>query len=478
MAKMKMMIIGREQEISILNKKLSSTKPEFVALYGRRRIGKTYLIRNVFDGKFTFRLTGMAQATLQEQLTNFDMAMQQQYPQAARKNTTNWMEGFQQIRQVVEKSKQNKKIIFIDELPWFDTPHSGFIPALEHFWNSWASGRKDVLLVVCGSAASWMINTLINNKGGLHNRVTQKIKIEPFTLRECEELLKYKKITLDHYQLIQLYMVLGGIPFYWDAVEKGFSASQNINSLCFESNGLLTGEFKNLFKSLFAKAERHEAIVSALAKKSKGLTREEIKKESKLPSGGSLTRLLDELEESGFIRRYLPFGKKAKNSLYQLCDFFSLFYIKFIKEQKTFDKNHWLKLIDSPNHRAWSGYAFEQVCLAHTTQIKKALGISGIQTEISSWKSVQAKNGAQIDLVIDRRDGVINLCEMKFSISSFIIDKKYDTELRNKIGAFKADTRTKKSVFLTMLTTFGLQSNTYSGNVQNDFKMDLLFEAA
>ncbi len=471
------MIIGREQEISILNKKLSSTKPEFVALYGRRRIGKTYLIRNVFDGKFTFRLTGMAQATLQEQLTNFDMAMQEQSPQVGRKNVTNWMEAFQQIRQAVEKSKQKRKIIFIDELPWFDTPHSGFIPALEHFWNSWASGRKDILLVVCGSAASWMINTLINNKGGLHNRVTQKIKIAPFTLKECKELLKYKKITLDHYQLIQLYMVLGGIPFYWDAVEKGLSASQNINSLCFESNGLLIGEFNNLFKSLFAKAERHEAIVAALAKKSKGLTREEIKEESKLPTGGSLTRLLDELEESGFIRRYLPFGKKAKNSLYQLCDFFSLFHIKFIKGQKKFDKNHWLKLIDSPHHRAWSGYAFEQVCLAHTPQIKKALGISGIETETSSWKSVQAKNGAQIDLVIDRRDGVINLCEMKFSISPFIIDKKYDAELRNKIGAFKADTQTKKSVFLTMLTTFGLQSNIYSGNVQNDLKMGLLFEA-
>ncbi len=471
------MIIGRKKEIVILNKKLISTKSEFVALYGRRRVGKTYLIRNLFGGKFTFRLTGLAQATLQEQLTNFDMAMQEQYPKLGSKSAANWMEAFQQIRQIIEKSKQNKKIIFVDELPWFDTPHSGFIPALEHFWNSWASGRKDILLVVCGSAASWMVNTLINNKGGLHNRVTQKIKIEPFTLKECDELLKNKKITLDYYQLIQLYMVLGGIPFYWDAVEKGFSASQNINMLCFESNGLFIGEFNNLLKSLFTKAERHEAVVTALAKKSKGLTREEIKKEGKLPAGGSLTRLLDELEESGFIRRYLPFGKKSKNSLYQLCDFFSLFHIKFIKEQKTFDKNYWLKLIDSPKHRAWSGYAFEQVCLAHVPQIKKALGISGIETETSSWKSTQANNGAQIDLVIDRRDGVINLCEMKFSISPFIIDKKYDIELRNKIGAFKGDTKTKKSVFLTMLTTFGLQSNAYSGNVQNDLKMDLLFDS-
>jgi hypothetical protein len=470
------MLIGREKEIAILNEKYASTKPEFVALYGRRRIGKTYLIRNVFDGKFTFKLTGLAQATLQEQLANFDMAVMEQHPSTGRKRSTNWMEAFQQIKQIVERSKQKKKVIFIDELPWFDTAHSGFIPALEHFWNTWASAKKNVLLLVCGSAASWMINTLINNKGGLHNRITQKIKIEPFTLKECDAFLKYKKITLDNYQLIQLYMVLGGIPFYWEAMGKGLSAAQNINKICFEPNGLLIGEFDNLFKSLFAKAERHEAIVAALAKKSKGLTREEISTESKLANGGGLTRLLNELEESGFIRRYTPFGKKSRNSLYQLSDFFSLFHIKFIKDQKTFDKNYWLKLIDSPKHRAWSGYAFEQVCLAHVSQIKKALGIDGIETETSAWKSVQVKNGAQIDLVIDRRDGIINLCEMKFSISPFIIDKKYDAELRNKIGAFKSETQTKKSLFLTMLTTFGMQVNTYSGNVQNDLKMDVLIK--
>ncbi|MDQ3110786.1 MAG: AAA family ATPase [Bacteroidota bacterium] len=472
-----MALIGRQKETAILNKMMASDKPEFVAVYGRRRIGKTFLIRNVFERKFTFRLTGLAQATLQEQLANFNMAMQEQYPQAGRKNPDNWMEAFQQIRHVVEKSKQKKKVIFIDELPWFDTARAGFVHALEHFWNSWASERKDILLLVCGSAASWMINTLISNKGGLHNRVTQKIKIEPFTLKECKELLAHKKITLDNYQLMQLYVVLGGIPFYWDAVEKGYSAAQNINKLCFESNGLLITEFNNLFKSLFAKAERHEAIVAAIAKKGKGLTREEISVESKLADGGGLTRLLDELQESGFIKRYTPFGKKSRNSLYQLTDFFSLFHVKFIKGKNTFDKNHWLKMIDSPKQRAWSGYAFEQVCLAHSPEIKKALGISGVETEISMWKSSLSPNGAQIDLVIDRRDGVINICEMKFSISPFIIDKKYDGELRNKTGAFKSETQTKKSVFLTMITTFGLQTNTYSGNVQNDLKMDILFDA-
>lgn len=469
-------MVGRYKEINTLHELLSSHRSEFVALYGRRRVGKTYLIRTVFEGKITFKLTGIAQASLKEQLTNFNAAIKEQHPASRRKEATNWMEAFKHIKNAVEKSKQKKKVIFIDELPWFDTPHSGFIQALEHFWNSWASGRKDILLIVCGSAASWMINTLINNKGGLHNRITEKLKIEPFTLHECRELLLLKKITLDNYQLIQLYMVLGGIPFYWDAIKKGQSAAQNINRICFEPNGLLKDEFNKLYKSLFIKAERHELIVQALAKKNKGLTREEISKESKIPTGGNLSLLLEELEESGFIRRYAPFGKQSRNSLYQLCDFFSLFHIKFMKGQKTVDKNHWLTMIDNPKHRAWSGYAFEQVCLSHITQIKKALGVSGVQTDISAWRSNQSKEGAQIDLIIDRRDGIINICEMKFSIKSFVIDKKYDMELRNKAGVFKTESKTKKTIFITLITTFGLHTNQYSGNVQSDLTMDLLFE--
>jgi AAA+ ATPase superfamily predicted ATPase len=475
-AKYKFMIIGRQYEISLLNQRYNSNKSEFVALYGRRRVGKTYLVKSLFEGKLTFHLTGVAQATYKDQLSNFNITIRKQYPKKAALNATNWMEAFEQISLIIEKSKQKKKIIFIDELPWFDTARSRFIQALEHFWNSWASSRTDILLIVCGSAASWMINTLINNRGGLHNRITQKIKIEPFNLRECEEFLLSKKISFPKHHVIQLYMVLGGIPFYWDEIKRGLSASQNIDQLCFERNGFLVGEFNKLFKSLFAKAERHEAIISAMSKKNKGLTREEISTHTHFTTGGTLTTLLEELEESGFIRKYVPFGKKERNSLYQLCDFFSLFHVKFIKGQKRFEKNHWKKMIDHPKVKAWSGYAFEQACLMHSDHIKKGLGISGVSTEESAWKSTKSKNGAQIDLLIDRRDGVINVCEMKFSTDAFIIDKKYDKELSNKLATFRAETVTKKALFLTMITTHGIKENTYSVNVQNDLKMDVLFE--
>ena len=470
-------IIGRNQELKILKGVFESNKSEFVAVYGRRRVGKTFLIREAFDNKFTFQVSGLANATLSQQLTNFYVALQKANAPKKYPKVNNWLMAFQDLIAYIETSPDTKKVIFIDELPWFDTQNSGFIQALEHFWNSWASARRDIILIVCGSAASWMINKLINNKGGLHNRIRKRLKVVPFTLKECQSLLAVKHSALDYYQIIQLYMVLGGIPYYWDEVSTAMSAMQNIDAICFQENGLLKNEFDNLYRSLFKNYEKYLSIVNALAKKSKGLTRDEIVKESNLANAGSLTRLLDELEESGFIRKYAPFGKKSRNSLYQLVDFYTLFYLKFINGASSDDENNWMTMIDNPKYRAWSGYAFEQVCLYHLPQIKESLGISGIGTNTSSWRSTSTEQGVQIDLVIDRRDQVINLCEMKFSIKEFVIDKKYNQELRNKIGFFKAETGTKKSVFLTMVTTFGILQNSNSiGLIQNEIRMEDLFK--
>ncbi len=466
--------VGRENEYKVFQKLYTSNKSEFIAVFGRRRVGKTFLIRSfINDYNCSFQITGLANASLSQQLFNFSNALSKYTNQEVDPN--NWLHAFQLLIAYLENCTDKKKVVFIDELPWFDTPKSNFIQALEHFWNSWASARKDVMLIVCGSAASWMIHKLINNTGGLHNRVTKKIKIAPFTLAECEAYLKMKNIPLDRYQIVQLYMVLGGIPFYWEEVEAGKSAAQNIQQICFAENGLLRTEFNNVFQSLFKNASKHLIVVNQLAKKVKGLTREELLKGTSLPNAGSSTRILEELEESGFIRKYTPFGKNKRESLYQLSDFYTLFYFNFIQNSHVNDTNNWLNTIDSPKQRAWSGYAYEQVCLYHINQIKNALGISGVETFTSAWRSKTKVNGAQIDLVIDRRDMVINLCEMKFSINEFAIDKKYETELRNKIGIFKTETKTKKSVFLTMLTTFGLQQNAYSGLTQNSITMDDLF---
>ncbi len=469
-------LIGRIKELETLKSVLNSDKSEFIAVYGRRRVGKTFLIRSALNQKFTFQVTALANATLSQQLTNFHIALLKDYPAIEHSPATNWFSAFQQLTAYMETVKEARKVIFFDELPWFDTQASGFIQALEHFWNSWASARNDVILIVCGSAASWMINKLIHNKGGLYNRVTKRIKLAPFTLHECELFLQSKNSVLDRYQIIQLYMVFGGIPYYWDEVIPGKSAAQNINEICFSENGLLRSEFPNLFRSLFNNYQNHEAVINALTQKAKGLTRDEIIDSTGLPNAGSTTRILTELEESGFIRKYTPFGKKSRNSLYQLHDFYSLFYQRFIKNSVLLNQDNWLTYIDSPKYRVWSGYAFEQVCLYHLPQIKQALGISGVQTSVSAWRSKSKIQGAQIDLVIDRRDQVINLCEMKYSIHPYTINNTYAKELREKTGVFKSETNTRKSVFLTMITTFGLKTNSNStGLVQNELKMDILF---
>ena len=470
-------MVGRKEELAILESLEQADESVFVAVYGRRRVGKTYLIRHVFDDKFTFYLTGIGNVGLNAQLANFYAALVRYFPWLEDKPMPdNWFQIFQLLIAAVESSDAPKKVLFFDELPWLDQPQAGFIAALEHFWNSWASARRDVILIVCGSAASWMVNNLINNRGGLHNRVTHRIKLDPFTLSECEAFLRAKSATYDRYQIVQLYMALGGIPFYLKAINTGKSVAQNINDLCFSPKGILRAEFDILYTSLFKNAGKHIAIIEALAKKAKGMERTELLKTAKLPDGGGTTKILKELEESSFIKKYPAFGKSNRYVLYQLTDFYSLFYLKFIKNSSDLDKDFWLNAIDDPQVRAWSGYAFEQVCLMHLDQIKQALGISGIQTRSSAWIGEAEGQKAQIDLVIDRRDQVINLCEMKFSLRAFNIDKQYAEDLRTKISVFKTATKTQKAIFLTLVTTFGLQqSSAAMGLVQNDLTMDILF---
>jgi hypothetical protein len=469
-----MQLIGRREEKDQFNRIMASGSSEFVAVFGRRRVGKTYLIRQYFDGKLSFSVTGMANVDTSAQLMNFHLSLHT-HGNTEDQPPASWLQAFHRLQNLLEGNSNERKVVFIDEMPWLDTPRSNFISALEHFWNSWAAHRGDIVLIVCGSAASWIINELINNKGGLHNRVTCKMKIEAFRLAEVREFLRSKQIPWNEYQIVQTYMVTGGIPFYLNALEKEQSAVQNINRLCFKENGLLKTEFGNLYASLFRYPEKHVAIVEALSLRSMGMTREEILTVAKIPNGGTATKALDELEACGFIRKYTPYGRKYRESMYQLVDFYTLFYYQFIERSGTQDENYWLNIIDHPQTCAWSGYAFELVCLMHVREIKQALGISGVQSEEYAWRSKELRGGAQVDLLIDRRDQVINLFEMKFSINPYTIDAKYAATLQNKVGLFRSETGTRKAVYLSMLTTYGLRQNAHSGMVQNDLTMACLF---
>lgn len=458
-----------------------SKKPELLAVLGRRRVGKTYLIRSFFKEKIDFEMVGLKDASTEQQLRNFAYSLKDaKRSQSLGTVPIDWLDAFHQLKEHLESlgAPERKKVVFIDEMPWIATAKSDFITGFGYFWNSFAS-KSNIIVIICGSATAWMIQKILNDRGGLHNRVTRRIHLQPFTLSETEAFFKERDIFLDRYQILQLYMVLGGIPHYLEQVEgEGKTAIQNIDRICFQPDGALRAEFSNLYTSLFSNAERHETVVTALATSWKGLSRSEILAIAKIKDGGGLTSILQELELSGFLSSYVPFGKKKKDTLYRLTDYFSLFHLKFIQHLPANEAGRWDILSQTQSWKSWSGYAFENVCLQHIEKIKIALGISGIHTRQYSFltKGDAENEGAQIDLMIDRADNAVTLCEMKFYNDTLEINREDAEKLRRRIGVFRRATSTKKQVFLVLITTFGMVKNQYStGLIDRVLTMDALF---
>ncbi len=475
-------LLGRKSERQVLHHHWSSTNSKLIAIYGRRRVGKTYLVREHFSNRIFFEVAGLYDGNMADQLTHFtsSLAIHGYYPASLAKPSS-WMAVFEMLALFIQEQKsKKKKVIFIDELPWFDTPRSKFLTAFENFWNSFCSKRKDILLIICGSAASWMIKKILKNKGGLHNRVAEQINLQPFDLALTKKFLQAKGIIWSVYDIAHTYMCLGGIPFYLDAARKGESPAQFINRICFTEEGVLFHEYNDLYASLFDNNERHEQIVALLAKKRKGYTRNEIIQLTGLDSGGTLTQTLDELKRSNFIQERIPYNGSMHNRRYRLIDNFTLFHFKFMTKDQRRVKDDWTKLSNSGRYRSWCGFAFESLCFAHKKQIKTALGLSAIESHIYEWNESTHKSeeGAQIDMIIDRADRVINVCEIKFYNSEFTISKSYAKVLRNKLASFQSVKRNKsKILFLTMITTFGTNQNKYSIELmQNQITLEDLFK--
>lgn len=474
------MIIGRKKELAQLRDAYESEYSEFVAVYGRRRVGKTFLVREAFDYKFTFQHAGLAKSTMRKQF----IAWKSSLADAGHKvgaTPKSWIEAFDMLKDLIRNSTESKKVIFIDEMPWMDTKRSDFIPALEHFWNGWASGRKDVLLIICGSATSWIINKVIKNHGGLHNRVTYKVHLKQFTLNECQQYADNLKLGMTQRQILECYMVMGGVPFYWSFINRRFGLAQNIDSIFFDEDAALKGEFDELYSSLFREPESYITIVTTLGTKKAGMTREELSREGNLPENGRLTQALEDLEYCGFIRKYRQFGKKVKGTIYQLTDFYTLFYFKYIQKNERGDKQFWSKSLNTPMHSTWCGLAFERVCLLHVDQIKSALSIGGVQSSEASWVSTQNRTddasirGAQIDLLIDRNDDVIDICEMKYYAGEFVMDETEANRIANRILRLREETGTDKAIHAVLVTTKGLKRNAYSDVIQAVVTMADLF---
>ena len=483
---MNKLFIGREKEQQQLKEYLNSEQSEFIAVYGRRRVGKTFLIQKVIGNDYAFYVAGMNKVSMRIQLKNFMQGIRKNRPEVPLAKT--WLDAFLSLENYLESLPEGKKIVFIDEMPWMDTPRSNFISGLEHFWNSWASWRDDIKLIVCGSATSWIINNLIKNRGGLHNRITHKIALNPFTLKECQMYFDARGFRLSTKQIAEYYMVLGGVPFYLSKMNKGEGVSQNIDRLVFAEDGELHDELQILYNSLYKNAENHIKIVTVLASKGKGMTRQDILAKTKLSDNGKFSMMLEELESCGFIRCYEPFitingnrsslnseDRKRAEALYQLVDPFTLFYFQVMKKAGAHDANYWTNNQNSHVYSAWSGLSFEMLCLNHAEQIKKALGISGITANVFSWFGKGESSSAQIDMLIDRADKTINVCEMKFWNRPYAMTAKDEADIERKVSTFIEATNTDKSIIVTMITTKGVEQNEHSGCIQRELVLDDLF---
>ena len=471
--------VGRTEEITTLQSLLDSEQADLVAIIGRRRIGKTYLVKNAYKTSFSFHITGVKDANkmtmIKAFVTKIEELSESKLPLAV---PDNWLDAFRLLKNyLISLKSTQKKIVFLDEFPWMDSRKSGFLSAFEFFWNDWAVDQN-ITVIVCGSSTTWMLNNVLNNKAGLHNRITKYIRLEPFTLREARQLLHTKGLKLPDYDIAQLYMAMGGVPYYLNEVESGESVIQSIDRILFSEKSSLKNEFQNLYRALFDQYEKYELVVRVLSAKQKGLTRQEIIDATKISNGGGLTRILTELEECSFIKSFQPFGKEKKDLIYRLIDEYSLFYFQFNPQKKP--AGSFIQMSTTPKYKAWSGFAFESLCIKHTPQIKQALGIGGIFSTESSFyfKGDATESGFQIDMLIDRSDNAINLCEMKFYATVYELTKKEAEKLQLRRELFRNKTQTSKYLINTLMTTFGIKTNEHSASgIDKVLMLDALFVA-
>lgn len=469
-------IIGRTNEVALLNKYASSNKPEFIAVYGRRRVGKTFLITQTLESQMIFETSGVIMGEKEDQFAAFYQSLRKIGYEGP--TLTNWMEAFFTLEQLLTpRIKDGKRhIIFIDELPCFDTQGGRFVVALGHFWNTFVSRHDNLMLIVCGSATSWMVDNIVDNKGGLHNRITHALYLQPFSLAQCELFCKACHITWDRLSMLQAYMVFGGIPYYLSLIEPSESLTMAIDRLLFAKKGELHNEYKRLFASLFKHPEPYLAIVNTLAEHRYGLTRNEIASVMKISDGGKLTKQLENLEKCDFISYYRTKTKKINKNggIYMLSDFFTQFNHSFMENET--DEQFWAHNLRSPKINTYFGLSYERVCMAHIPQIKKAIGIDQIGTEYYSWRSNDPNQRAQVDLIIERADRIINLCEIKYSEGLYTIDKSEDLKLRVRQTAFVDQTQTRYGIMPTFITTYGLTPNGYANSISHQITMDDLFQ--
>ncbi len=390
-----------------------SSDAEFLAVTGRRRVGKTYLIDTFYGDRFCFSMTGIQNQGSHEQLVNFAVRLAQYDGTGEPRVPDTWQWAFVRLREYLETLKPTRKrVLFFDELPWIAASDRSFVQMLAHFWNDYLSKQPHFILVICGSATAWITQKILNDPGGMHNRVSRHLHVRPFTLGETRDYLEDRQVDLTETDLARTYMAIGGIPYYLNGFERADSFVTAIDRMCFSATGLLRREYGNLFAALFRNADTHEAIVSALAKYPGGLARTVLTKVTGLKSQSMIARALEELSASDFVTYSLAHGGKKRGARYRLVDEFSLFYHRFMTQNgQTPKQGQWASVATSPSYRSWAGVAFELLCQKHITALTHVLGISGLQLWSGPLfiEATEESDGAQIDLLLDRPDATVNL---------------------------------------------------------------------
>ena len=471
-------IIGRQAEIKRLTASVNSSRAEFIALYGRRRVGKTFLINQMFRNQFAFKMTGVIEGSLKDQFTAFADAMND-YGFDMPEQPKDWMKAFIMLKNALKQKVNSGErcVIFIDELPALDAENSNVAGAIGYFWNNWASQYDNIIFIICGSATSWMITNVIDSKGGLHDRITVEMPIHPFTLKETEQYLEDKQFVWNRQMILQTYMVFGGIPYYLSLLDSEESLVQNVDRLFFSQDIQMRREFRRLFNTLYKNPDRYIDIIKALSKSRRGLTREEIAEVLKSANNGHLGKRLEDLVYCDLIRKNIVREKKIKrkDAIYQLCDFFSLFYLTFIDRAEV-EHQYWAHHINTPEVNSWMGLTYERICMAHIGQIKHALRIDAISTLNYSWRSKTTSPAAQIDIVIERADKIVNICEVKYCHDEYNLDKEEYDKICKRKNTFIQETGLRHTPWITMITTEGVAQGKYSEMIQSQVKLDDLFE--
>jgi hypothetical protein len=409
------MFVGRKNELRMLNDAYRSGKDELVVLYGRRRIGKSSLVKRFAEKKKAYyEFEALEGETTPGQINHFLQQLKKQIddPILDSVRFANWEQVFTYLTEkVINRKSKVKKILFLDELPWMAAGRIRLVSLLKYYWdNHWKS--KHVMLILCGSVASFMVKKVLHSNA-LYGRTTIEILLKGFSPEEAARLLSKKR---SREETLNYQLVFGGVPKYLEQINTSQSFNKNMNTLCFSPHGIMLKEVERIFYSQFREPRTYLKIINLL--KNGIFSLSEISSKTKIPSGGGLKQYLKNLERAEMIRSYIPFDRSGNSKFkkYTLADEFLVFFFKYmgpnLRVIKESSSRRLFETLTQNSFDSWLGFAFERFCLKHAGLLALVMDFAD---DILLASPYFKKNDErfQIDLLYQRADRVITVCEIK-----------------------------------------------------------------